>query len=450
LSASSYQPVSVTCPNCGNRFVTPVVTVVDAGQNPEAKTLLLTGRLNVAVCPQCGNAGMLSTPLVYHDPEKQILFTFMPQDLQTPEVDQQRIIGELTNQVISSLPSEQRKAYLLQPRSFLRLQGMIEAILEAEGVTPEMLEEQRARASLLERLIQTPGEEARKAIVQENDERIDYEFFELLTLNLELAQAENQTAAVQQLLGLREQLLEWTATGQDIAVQEEAIRSLGTEITREGLLDKLVEAALAGEEAKIEAMVAFARPAIDYVFYQQLTERIEAAQKAGKATDAEALRALRETILDLTAQVDAQYEQATREVNQFLQQILDSDDPEKTIRANLQRVDDLFLGVLTSNLDAARRAQNEERVEQLENVINVVMRLIQESQPPEIRFINDLLTADYPGGTRDLLEENREHLDERMLELMQLVGEDLEHRGREQAAQRLKEIYQQAQALVGA
>jgi hypothetical protein len=450
LSASPYQTISVTCPNCGNRFVAPLLTIIDASQSPEAKALFLSGRLNVAVCPQCGHAGVLSTPLVYHDPEKEILFTFMPPELETSELEQQQIIGELTNQVISSLPSDRRKAYLLQPRSFLRLQGMVEAILEAEGVTPEMLEEQRARASLLQRLLQTPDEETRKAILQENDEQIDYEFFELLTLNLELAQAENQTAAVQQLLGLREQLLDWTVTGQDIAVQEEAIRSLGTEITREGLLDKLVEAALAGEEAKIETMVAFARPAIDYIFYQQLTERIEATQKAGKAADAEALKALRESILDLTAQVDAQFEEATREINQFLQEIVDSDEPEKMIRANLQRVDDLFLGVLTTNLDIARRAGNEERAEQLEKVINIVMELIQESQPPEIRFINELLTADYPDGTLDLLEKNREQLDAKMLELMQLVGENLDHRGREQAAQRMKEIHEQAQTLASA
>jgi hypothetical protein len=450
LSTPTYQTVPVSCPNCGSRFVTPVLTIVDASQNPQTKALFLAGQVNVAVCPQCGHAAMLSAPLVYHDADKELLFTYMPPEIGVSEVEQQRIIGDLTNRVMTSLPAEKRKGYLLRPRSFLRLEAMIEAILEADGITPAMLAQQRAKADLLDRLMRATSEEARKVIAQEDDALIDYEFFQLLSLNIELAEAQGQEEAAQQLLGLRSQLLEWTTLGHEIAAQEEAIASLGTEITREGLLEKLVEAARAGEEAKIEAMVTFARPAIDYIFYQQLTSRIEAAEKAKNRQDAKTLKALRETVLDLTAQIDAEMEKATREAAQFLQELLDSDDPKGVLRANVDRVDELFLDVLTTALDTARRSGKAERAEKLEQISSALMQLIQESQPPEVQFINQLLSADYPEGTQALLEENRQRVDDRLLELMRLIGDDFDQRGRSEAARRMEQIREQATAIAGA
>jgi len=159
---------------------------------------------------------MLSAPLVYHDPEKEVLFTYVPSELGLPEVEQQRFIGDLTGRIMSALPAEQRKGYLLRPRSFLRLEGLIEAVLEADGITPEMRESQRAKANLLERLLQATSEDARKTMVQENDALIDYEFFQLLTLNIELAEAGGRQQIAQELLGLRRQLLELATVGREV------------------------------------------------------------------------------------------------------------------------------------------------------------------------------------------------------------------------------------------
>jgi ABC-type transporter Mla MlaB component len=448
VSTPTYQTIPITCPQCGNRFITPVLSIVDVGQSPQVKTLFLSGRLNVAVCPQCGNAGVLSTPLVYHDPDKELLLTFMPPELGGSEMEQQRIIGEMTNRVISTLPAEKRKGYLLRPRSFLRLQAMVEAILEADGITPEMLEAQRAKADLLQRLLQTSGEESRKIVARENDELIDYEFFQLLSLNLEMAQSEGQDTIADDLLALRGQLLEWTTLGHKVAAQEKAIESLSDDLTREELLDKLVEAARAGEEDQVEAMVAFGRPAIDYIFYQQLTSRIDAAIKSKNAQESQTLTSLRETILDLTAQIDAEMQRATQESAQFLQEVLDSDDPEQVLRSNLEQVDDLFMSVLASALERAQKSGETARLEELEEVSSALLQLIQESQPPEIRFINQLLSAEYPEATQAMLEENRDLVDERLLELMSLIGSDFDQRGRSEVAQRLEQIREQAAALL--
>jgi hypothetical protein len=450
LDASTYQTVPVSCPSCNNRFASPVLTIIDANQNPEAKAYFLAGQINIAVCPQCGYAGMLSTPLLYHDVEKELLFTYSPAELGLSELEQQRIIGDLTNRLMSTLPVEQRKGYLLSPRSFLRLEGMVEAVLEADGITPEMLEAQRAKADLLERLLRTTTEEARRLIAQENEEQIDYEFLQLLSLNIQMAQASGQEKAAQELLGLRSQVLNWTEAGQDVAAREEAIKELGGEITRDGLLDKLVRAALAGEQAKIETMVTIARPAIDYSFYQLLTERLTAAEQAGKKTDAEALRVLRQDILDLTAEIDAEVQQATQQAAELLQKILQSDDLEEAVRTNLRQIDELFLSVLAMNLDAAEQAGRADDLEKLGQIGDILMKLIQESQPPEIRLINELLAAEYPKGTQRILERHHDEVNRRLLEAMRLIGEDLAQNEREEAAGRLAQIREQAARMLGA
>ncbi len=449
MSSTAYQTVPVTCPGCKNRFVSPVLTIVDAGESREVKALLLSGRLNIAACPQCGHVGVLSTPLVYHDPEKELLFTFMPSELGLPEVEQQRVIGDLTNRVMSNLPPEQRKGYLLRPRSFLRMEAMIEAILEADGVTPEMLQAQRARASLLEQLMRAGSQDARRLIAQEHDNEIDYEFFQLLTLNIELAQTSGEDEAVHQLLGLRQELLEWTTGGRDVAAREQALRELGTEITREDLLEKLVDAALAGERAKVETMVAVGRPAIDYMFYQQLTGRIETASQGGKPDEAQALKALREDILNLTAEIDAELQLASQQAAQLLQEILESADPEQAVRANLDQIDDLFLNALFMNLQAAEQSGHSEEAEKLQQIGDLIMKVIGEMQPPQVQLINKLLGAEYPAATQLLLEDNRLQVDASLLEIMRMIEQDLTQSGRTEMAEHLSRIRAQAAVMAG-
>ncbi len=443
-----YQSVPVTCPDCRSRFVSPVLTLIDVGQHPELKPLFLAGQMNIAVCPQCGHAGTLSSPLVYHDPEKELLYTYVPAELGLPETEQQRIIGDLTNRLISTLPAERRKGYLLRPRTFLRLEAMAEAILEADGITPEMVKAQREKAALLDRLMRNTGEEARQIIAQENDELIDYEFFEILTLNIESAQVDGQEGVVQQLLALRGQLLQWTSTGREVALREEALKELGTEITREGLLEKLVKAALAEEQTKIETMVAAARPVIDYIFYQQLTGQIETAEQAGNAQRAAKLRTLREIVLDLTAEIDAEVQQAAERAEQLLQEILQSEDPEQALRANLARIDDLFLETVALNLRTAEKAGRSENAVRLRQIGDILMKLIQESQPPEIQLINRLLGAEYPDGTQAVLEENRGMVTAQLLQVMRLVEEDLGRNGQESAAHHLARIRDQAAMML--
>ena len=86
--------VPIQCPNCGNQYQTPVRSIIDVGQQPQLRQAFLSGQINVAVCPKCRAGGMLEVPLVYHDPAAEFLAVYFPQQLNIPEMEKQRMIGE--------------------------------------------------------------------------------------------------------------------------------------------------------------------------------------------------------------------------------------------------------------------------------------------------------------------------------------------------------------------
>jgi hypothetical protein len=127
---------------------------------------------------------------------------------------------------------------------------------------------------------------------------------------------------------------------------------------------------------------------------------------------------------------------------------MDSQDPEQAIQAHLAQIDDLFLSVLATNLHAAEQAGRVEEVAKLEQIGDLLLALIQESQPPEIQLINQLLAAEFPSGTQALLEDNVDQVDDGLLEVMQLVEKDLAANGRATLAQKLAQIQEQAAAML--
>jgi len=139
----------VRCPNCQNPVQTELHQLIDVGANPNLKAHMLSGSLNAAQCPVCSTQWQIPTPLVYHDPAKELLLTFVPVEVGLPKNEQERIIGKLINDVTNSLPMEKRKAYLLQPQSALTFQGLVERILEEDGITKEQIEDQKAKMRLL-------------------------------------------------------------------------------------------------------------------------------------------------------------------------------------------------------------------------------------------------------------------------------------------------------------
>src|SRR5258706_10310847 len=143
----------VSCPNCRLPGAATLEQLFDGNQDPSAKQRFLSGRFNMIQCPNCGYQGQVAGPIMYHAPEKELLLTFVPMELGLPQPEQEKLIGRLMNDVINKLPQDKRKGYLLSPKPTFTMQGLMERVLEADGITKEMLESQRAKVQLLQSLL---------------------------------------------------------------------------------------------------------------------------------------------------------------------------------------------------------------------------------------------------------------------------------------------------------
>jgi hypothetical protein len=439
------QTVPVPCPLCGRRFAAQVQTIIDAGQDPEAKSKLLRGQINVATCPQCGNAGMLNVPFVYHDPDKEMLLCFLPPELELKGDEQHKLVGDLTNRLIGSLPPEERKGYRLQPKIFFSLQGLMDEVVRAEGVTEEILETRKAKLDLIRRFLDATSDEVLRVMVRENDGQLDYEFFSLLTGSIEIARAEGEENRAKRLLGLREKLLEFSSLGKASRVEREVAEALEEGMTREEFLEKVIECE---SDAELTAVIALGRRMLDYQFFRSLTSRIEALEGEGNAEEAQQLRGLRARILEIRDRLDAETQAILQKKANLLRKIFESEVLEEALREHMGEIDEVFFAVLSANIEHAETEGDKEATRRLKRLETLAFQLLEEITPRPIKFINQLMEAQYPRETKKLLEENVEQVDNELLRVMDLIIENLTRSGKKRTARQLREIRDQARAML--
>ncbi len=439
------QKATMPCPYCRALAPVEIHSIIDVGQDPNLKSQFLSGRLNSATCPNCRRAFQVGGALLYHDGSKNFLGIFLPHEINLANKDRQRIIGDLNRRLVDSLPAEQRRAYLFQPKEFITLNGMIEAILAADGITPEMQRAQRERMQLLETILRgATSAEALQSMAQEHDAKLDSDFFSLLAVMVEQYAAEGNTQAANTFAALYQQLLPHTSFGQRAKAQMDAINQIGPQTTRAQLLDMMV----AAPADQVDSIAMAGRPLIDYAFYQKLANRIESAQTGGDQAAAQRLTALREHLLTLTAQLDQASRQMLEQAGEFLRELLQAPDPQALLEQNWDRVDDAFIHVLEMNMDAAMQRGNRAVAARLNAIMQTIMQQVQAAQPPEVQFINELLSADYPSGTRKLLVERRAELTPDFLAAMDEIAHMMEQQGQAEAAKRLRDIRGQAALVV--
>jgi len=422
-----------------------VQTIIDVGQDPEAKSRLLRGQVNIATCPQCGNAGMLSAPFVYHDPDKELLLCFLPPELNLRSDEQHKFVGDMTNRLMSYLPPEQRKGYLLQPKIFLSLQGLMDEVMRAEGVTKEMLETQKAKLGLLRRFLDATSDEVLQVMARENDDQLDYQFFYLLTGSIETAKADGEEDRAKRLLELREKLLESSSLGRASRVEREVTEALEEGMTREEFLEKVVECQ---SDAELQAVMVPGRRLLDYQFFRSLTSRIETHEGTGEAEEAQRLRDLRSRILEIRDRLDAETQAILKEKADLLREIFESENSEEALQEHMEEIDEAFFAVLSANIEHAETEGEKETAEKLKRLEALAFELLEEKMPRPIKFINQLMGAQYPRETKKLLEENVEQIDNELLRTMDLIIENLSRGGEKRAVRQLREIRDQARAML--
>lgn len=431
----------INCPNCRQPLMAEIDQLFDVNQDPSAKQRLLSGGFNLIQCQNCGYQGNLATPIVYHDPDKELLLTFFPPEVAMPREEQERLIGPLITQVMNKLPQEKRKAYLLSPQTMLTMQGLVERILESDGITREMIQAQQQRLNLIQRLINTPTETIAE-VVETEGSQMDAEFFSLLGRLIETSMMSGDQEAARRLADLQQALLPLTAFGQELQNQakevEEAVASLrefGEGLTREKLLDLVIKAP---NDARVSALVSLARPGMDYEFFQLLSERIDRARGEGRTRLVE----LRERLLELTRQVDQQMEARANQARQLVDSLVQTENIGEATMQVLPAVDEFFLQELNHQLEAARKAGDLERSGKLQKVVEVIQ---QASQPPaEVALIEELLDATDETGQRKILEANADKITPEFLDTMTNLVAQVQNSDDKDLVERMKDIHRLA------
>ena len=383
--------VQTSCPRCKSPVTVELEQVFDLNVDPQAKQRLLSGQVNVVQCPSCGYNGMLGTPIVYHDPEKGFLFTYVPSELGLPVNEQERLIGPLINQVVNRLPPEKRKAYLLQPQTMFTFQTMIEKILEGDGISREMIDNQQKRLALLQRLLSTPTPESRLEIIKQEEALIDEAFFSMFAQLIEASMAQGDERTTRALAALQQELVSNTAVGKKIQEQsrdaQEVLQKL-QEISKDGLTrEKLVELFIqsADSDVKLSTLTSLVRQGMDYTFFQILTDRINASSNEKKAQ----LEAMREKLLGYIQEIDDQRQIQIAQTRKLLDTILSSPNPQETVKQYFDQIDETFVGLLEEELAEARKSADLDRIAKISRVKAVIDQA--SAPPPELAFLEQLL-----------------------------------------------------------
>lgn len=443
----------LNCPNCGSQFPAHIEQIIDMRQNPDAKFRLLSGQFNVVECPQCHNGIQVAAPLAYHDPEKQLLLIHVPMELNVHRDEQEKMIGQLTRAITDSLPQEQRKGYLLNPRNTLSLQGMIDTILEADGITKEMIAARQKKVELVENLMMTSPNQLENKVA-ELDQELDEDFFTMITATAEAALANGRQDVAQQILGLRNRLMEYSSYGQNLMAnverQEAAIadvtsdlNELGEEISHENLLELAIS--YAENDDYLQAFVGLIRPVLDYNFFQNLSDQIE---NTDSEEDAALLSELRSRLLELVDEIDEQRKVILEQASDVLREIVSSNNIHQAIRENIPFINDVFLSVLEANIQAADERNDEEMLNRFQEVNQAIRELIREGTPPEIQFINDLLQAEDEVEARLMLVDQAPEYGEALLHTIDALIEDLQQRGNPPIVKRLEELRLEAEKVI--
>lgn len=445
--------IIVTCPQCRAQFPGEVEQIIDVQSDPASKNRLLSGNLNVQRCANCGAAFQVAAPLLYHDAGKEILISLVPIELGMNKDQQEKAVGDMIRDLTGRLPQESIRGYFFQPRSALTMQGLMETILQADGVTPAMMAEQRARVELIENFLSTPPD-LLESVVQQHDAEIDVQFMQTLSMMAQRLAADGRNDIAEQLAALQFVLLEHSTFGKQIAQQaqeqEAVVREVATEIQQLGAsADRAAFLNLAlryaGDNERLEALVGLVRPAFDYEFFQGLTHRIE---QAADEDERSSLELLRSSLLELTQRVDEQAQLALQDAVQLLQMLIDAPDAQPLIAESLPFFDEAFMSVLQANLETAQKRGNIEVSAKLRTIYEQVMSALRDNMSPELKAINGLMAAADDEAARALAAEAASQYGEQLLPVIDAVQDMMAARGEPQIAERLKALRAMVEATL--
>ncbi|NJL05244.1 MAG: hypothetical protein HC911_10155 [Chloroflexaceae bacterium] len=454
--SSAPQMVQLQCPNCNTPFTTEIFTLVDVTADPSLKGMFLSGQVNVAVCPACGFASRLGTPLAYHDAEKQLFLIDIPSELELPVEDQERFIGAVSSSLMQSLPEGASRSHLFTPQRFMSLQSLVDAVLDAEGISREVRDRQRRIVDVLSMLAEAAAsndDALFSQTVTTQRDALDTEFFTILNIYIEASQREQRDETAMLLTLVRDKLAtqgfaELIAKAGTQLGANGANGAAATDEPDEGDLEAILARLEAADTAQLEGVLAEIRPFIDYAFFDLWTARIEAATQAGDSDRAAHLTTRRQQILETVTAMDQQAQAMFEAGSAALQEVLAASDDRAALEALGERLDDAFLMVLAANAAAAQREGHTELLERFEQLGTLAVEVIQAKLTPEERLINELMMAETARDSTRILRSNAKLVTPELIKQFNELADSHAQRGSSETAEQLRRFAREAGAML--
>ena len=124
---------------------------------------------------------------------------------------------------------------------------------------------------------------------------------------------------------------------------------------------------------------------------------------------------LREKLLKLTQEIDAELKKRTEVATQKLETLLNAKDIKEATTKMMPEINDFFLEALTSELEAARNKGDLERSTKLQEVKGNIQEA--SAPPPEIELIQELLDAPNDQALRQVLEAHQAEINDDFLQV---------------------------------
>lgn len=435
---------SVLCPNCHQPITIELTRLFDMNTDPQAKEKLLSGSANYFQCPVCKYQGVYPTPIVYHDPDKELLLTYFPPEAGLPVPEQERIVGPLIKKVVDDLPNEKRKAYIFRPQSMLTQQRLFETILEADGITPEMMKAQQEKLALIQQLAQARPDTL-PTLIEQNDAKIDEELFVLLSRLGQASAAQGDQKGAELLMNLQKAMLEHSTFGRQAAAEaqetQEAIQELQqlskAGLTRENLLELLIKSS--DSDVRLTTIATMARGGLDYTFFQLLSEKIEAAKDPEK----QKLTDLRSRLLTITDEVDQALKAQADDARKLLDELLKAEDTVEATQAALPRFTNALADLINSEARAAQEANDDAKLKKLVTIVSVLQAANKSSLA--IDLIDTLLDAPDADAREAVYAKSANLIDQDFLQMLGGLISQIETAGNQpEVLAKLKEINREA------
>ncbi|MBC8098206.1 MAG: CpXC domain-containing protein [Armatimonadetes bacterium] len=443
--------MTIRCTACGQPYPTAVRNYIDTAQDPQGKALLLAGQLNASQCPHCNTVNAVAAPLLYHDASKELLVALVPMELSLNKDQTERAIGDL----MKALPKADFKGYMFSPKRALTMQGLMEMVLQADGITPAMMEQQRQRVALIQALVESPDATLPDVITQ-NDAQIDLQFFQTMGVMAQRLAQNGRGDVAERIVQVQQVLLEFSSFGKGLLEQQaqqasyaeelaQEVEVLGEDATRADFL--ALARKYADDNGRLQALVGIVRPVFDAQFFEELTVGIGQAPSAERAD----LETLRDKLMELTQMLDEQTQRQVQSAVGLLQALLNTDPAELDahLQDSLPLINDTFMAVLTANIEEAERRRDQTAMSRLREIYERVVALLQASMQPELLFVNQLLSLDNPAEAQALLQQHAHDFGEPLLDVIDALGEVLNAQGNWEMVQRLTQLRQDAMLVLG-